>query len=124
MTFWFYRFFLNTKDAHMALFKAKLFMTLLLFIHLLTILLVTDLFEFIPIEKHDSRGKKQFVIFLIMLSIYILLTLIARKKHMLDLNEQHKEDTPAMIKKAKHFLIAYMAGSFALVMVLAIWLRT
>jgi hypothetical protein len=125
LMFFFYRFFSNTKYyGDIALFTARATVTAFFFLHLLTILLMFRWFDYIPINSTDARGKMKVKVFLIMLPIYLLLSIIVRKRHFIELKEQHRDDTPGMIKRANRQLLAYGIISFLIPMVLALIFRT
>ena len=105
------------------MFSARAAVTLCFFMHLLTILLILGLFDYIPIKPTDGKGQKRVVIFLIMLPIYLILAVVVRKKHILELKMRHKNDTPKMVKAANLKLLAYIAASFVILMVLAVIIR-
>ena len=118
-----YRYYSTGRWADsMPLFRTKLTMTLLGFIHFMQILIVFHKTDFIPFKSSDNIWWKRFVIFLIMLPIYLLLTAIIRKYDIDKLNEEYKYNWDKIFS-GNVWLIAYITLSFSLRIILAIVMK-
>jgi hypothetical protein len=76
----------------------------------------------IPIESSNTQWTKRFVIFLVMAPIFLLLTLIIKKKELERFKQGGIYEQNA-IRKGNIGLIIYVIISFALLILLAIFIK-
>ncbi len=121
--FLFYRYYSGGRRPDSApFFSTMLSMTLLGFMHLIQVLIIFDKMDLISISPTDSKGTKRFIIFLVMLPIYLLLNLLIKKKDLEEVKERNEYNWDKVFN-GNVWLIVYMILSFALIFVLAVWLK-
>ncbi len=121
--FLFYRYYSGGRRPDSSpYFRTICTMTLLAFIHLMQVLIAIDKVGLIPIASADGKTAKQFILFLIMLPIYLLLSQLVRKKELEEMKEVYFYNWDGVFN-GYVWLFVYMIFSFLLFMGLAYWSR-
>src|SRR5689334_8862727 len=70
-------------------FRTMCSMTLLAFFHLMQILILLKKVDLIPIKSSDSKDTKFGIMLLVMIPLYLLMTLLVKKKELDQMKEQY-----------------------------------
>jgi hypothetical protein len=115
-----HRYYSKGSRANIAYFSTMCTMTFLGFMHLMQMLILLDKSDFIPINFNDNKLAKRIIIFFTMLPIYFLMTRLIKKSDIEPLKEKYNYNWDKVFS-ANIFLVIYVALSFTLIIVLALW---
>jgi hypothetical protein len=116
----FYRYYSKGPRANIPYFSTMWSMTFLGFIHLMQILILLNKFDLIPINSSDDKAKRYFIMCLIMLPIYFVMTLLFKKSDVEPLKEKYDYNWDKVFK-GNVCLVIYIIFSFTLIIALALW---
>ena len=115
--FLFYKYYSTGPTRRVPYLSTLCALSMILYMHLFQILiLINRVDEFVPLEKDDDKGIKYLKMALFFTPIFLLLTIIVKKK---ELDLMHFEST--VIKRGYIFLILYIVVSFAALIFLILY---